>query len=204
MKIPPSTILLFAILATVLLAGIGSCFAQDSTFQKKYLMIDKIKRSGKSHIIPDGFRIGHKVEVSDTAEHSEKGRIKIITDSSIFLNDKEIMLKQIASIKKIRGRTLSAIAGSLAGAGFVLTLTFGILTNAAHDTYSNHAYEGEFFGALFGTMVAGAGSLVGGIQMGSARRYFIGSKWKFVVKTYDIAGHKARPIPTNNKKDQDK
>jgi hypothetical protein len=132
---------------------------------------------------PGYFKVRYKVKVvSGDSGTIDKGHIQFISDSSIFLNGKEIKLSDIYCIKKVRGQTLSAIGGSLTGIGVILSITFGTLTNRAHENYSDHSYEGAFLGTVAGTLITGVFTLVGIIQAASARRYYMNDGWRFDVK----------------------
>ena len=180
--------LLFAIFALVLLQGAGKCFGQDSTakrliyfpLQRNILIVESTQTNAWFPPQPGYFRVRYKVKVvSGDSGTLDKGHIQFISDSSIFINGKEIKLKDIASIKKVRGEVLT-IGGST---------TFAIGAGLFAYYYSRSFTEKDYYSSEMASLaiacveiVVGVATLVGIIQMASAHRYYMDQGWKFDVK----------------------
>jgi len=176
--------LLFALIVLSIIFGSGKCFGQDSTskkfhnfpHQKNILIVESTQTNSWLPPKRGYFKVHQRIWVvtrSNSAQ--ERGHIQFISDTSLFLNGKEIKLKDIVIIKKVKGGEISVAGGSLT----VIGLIFSINSMANFPDIEN---TGSFVGSVMGTLVAGIFTLVGVIQVGSAHRYQMEDGWRFYVK----------------------
>jgi hypothetical protein len=206
------TPLLFSSIAIMLLLGLGQCYGQDSIPQKKnnfphqrnVLLIKKTQPTSGLPTEKGCFRVYYRVQVvSRDSSFYKKGRIKYISDSSIFLKSKEIKLKNISSIKKCGGKTTTIVGGSILLTGAGLFAGF-------RNYYDNKYYPSDYEGsggmgpelASFGlTFIGGITTLIGGIQWATARNYdMTEGKWKFEVYSEAELSNFHKAIPKEKKK----
>jgi hypothetical protein len=182
--------LLLSIIAILLLFGAGKCFGQDTLTPKKHyfplqrniLIVESTQTNSWFPPQAGYFKVRHRVQVvTRTNNTKERGHIEFISDSSIFLNGREIKLKDIVTIKKIRGEELSIVGGSLTSIGLGLSIYYGIKSGQV-NTYADDSYAWESLGFAGGTLITGICTLVGIIQVASARKYHMDYGWRFDVK----------------------
>lgn len=197
-----------AILTLLLLVYFTNIFAQDSIKVKNVLVIEstKEKKWGPS-VAPKVFRTGTRVYVENRNDSTwAKGKIQLITDSSIRVKDIEFKLKDISRINNYR-RGITAIVGAT-------TLLGGIISEIAISNYYNvhtYEYDGTEGSAstgpqLIGALIIFAGAvttLVGVIEVGATKHYKMNGKWKFDVKPdifQSVSSRKApNPFPFRKK-----
>jgi hypothetical protein len=184
---------LFALLAAVLLSGVGKCFGQDSIGGEKILVIQRQtlkpwhKDSTRFY-----FKKGNRICLTKYNKKIVIGRLECLSDSSIVVGKKEIILKDIKRINRYNGVNLSIIGPSLGLYGFEL---FELLLEV-RDNHGDDEYSGDTRGigiASVGavTIVLGAcTTIVGLIEVASTKYYKMGDKWKLVVRPMKIKKRK--------------
>jgi hypothetical protein len=148
-------------------------------------------------------RVLYKVHLVYREKNStETGKIKFISDSSIFIKEKEIKLKDIASIKRCGGKLTTIVGGSTLGASII---TYKILQNYYVNKVYPHDYEGDgglgvqliMYAALF---VSGVTTFIGGLEWATAKEYnMLNGEWKFEVKSEAELSHFHKPFPKKKK-----
>jgi hypothetical protein len=137
-------------------------FSQDSIITKKILLLQKTSiENGHERLVQKKFRVSSRVAIlrysNDTVMH---GRIKIISDSSIVLNGKTILLKDIKRINASRGPSIFIIGASIP------ILTLGI-TSAIYERNKKNdlTNNGDEFLNLDG--IGYAVAVLGSIEIGA-------------------------------------
>jgi hypothetical protein len=134
--------------------------AQDSCTKEKCIFIEPIKqlKTDDSQSI-QFFRTGRKVVIKQGKNvPAIRGKIKDITDSSLTINGKKIILSKITSISAFRGFEPILLGLSFMAAGPAIFL----ISDAAQSN-SENSYNYSGLGLGFGAILFGIGTTLFGI-----------------------------------------
>jgi hypothetical protein len=159
--------------------------AQDSIGIQNILLVEKTAKHLQPDTLPGGtikavhqryFKKGDRVAVIKyDVKKMQTGKIKSITDSSIFLKGEEINITNIKRISPYRGVEISLAGASTAGLGITLFGLFGAFYTPKYDEDGDeYTKYGLFNRQIVSLLVTFAGcmvSVVGIIQVATVKHY---------------------------------
>jgi hypothetical protein len=163
----PSRLLLRLLLPVLLLTLAETCLAQH------YLQLTR-RSNGHRRSFKTGSRIRYKLR-HDPAGDIGHGRIQVITDTGIWVNDRHIHLDSLSYIGS--GRLGVRIA---AGAAYTLVGIFLITHISGNNNYGVIQY-------LAGQVCIGLGTLemvINGVRFFTTTRYDLERKWSIKIRQY--------------------
>ncbi len=163
----PSRLLFWLLLPVVLLTLAETCVAQH------YLQLTR-RSNGNRRSFKTGHRIRYKLRNDQTGD-VQHGRIQVITDTGIWVNDRHIHLDSLSYIGS--GRLGVRVA---AGAAYALTGIFLITNINSDNTYGVVQY-------LVGQVCIGLGTLevvINGVRFFTTTCYDLERKWSIKVRQY--------------------
>lgn len=163
----PSRLILRLLFPVLLLMMAEACMAQH------YLQLTR-RSDGRHRYFKTGHRIRYKLR-PDRGREIRHGRIQVITDSGIWVNDRHIPLDSLSYIGS--GRLGVRIA---AGAASALAGIFLITHISPNNRYGIVQY-------LAGQVFIGVGTLemvINGVRYFTTTRYDLDRKWSIKIRQY--------------------
>ena len=158
---------------------------QDSLLASKKLIVERTKLL-KNQLQPTRvtFMIGNKVAIEKYNYKTISGLIENISDSSIQIKGKEIKIKDIKRINKIRGITSTIIGLSCALSAGIFFL---IISNyqPAEDNNGNYVYGNDYtvfvIICITSTLTGFVALTAGIIDIATIKYYRMDKNWKIVI-----------------------
>lgn len=175
-----STFFLFVI-GIVIFTQPFKCYSQDN-IKKRILVIERIEKKDwqKRPTIVE-FEKGDRTLVKRFSNDTVKrGKIESVSDSSITIKGTVIKLKDIKSIRRIRGKNGLIVGSSIMGISFLETMYFATLPpkyNSAGDNVNGYKAINGIYGML-GMFVGGGIIVISALDAVSVRHYNINNKWR--------------------------
>lgn len=163
----PSRLLFWLLLPVLLLTLAETCQAQH------YLQLTR-RSNGSRRTFKTGNRIRYKLRHDPTAR-IRHGRIQVITDTGIWVNDRHIHLDSLGYIGS--GRLGARVA---AGAAYTLAGVFLITHISGNNNYGVVQY-------LAGQVCIGLGTLemvINGVRYFTTTHYDLERKWAIKIRQY--------------------
>ena len=163
----PSRLILRLLLPVLLLALAEICPAQH------YLQLTR-RTNGNHRYFKTGSRIRYRLR-HDPAREIRHGRIQVITDTGIWVNDRHIHIDSLSYLGtgRLGVRIAAGAASTLAGA-FLITHISG------NSSYGVVQY-------LAGQVLIGVGTLemvINGVRFFTSTRYDLERKWSVKIRQY--------------------
>jgi hypothetical protein len=187
---------LFTVFFTILVTQLPTTsYAQDSIKKQKILVVEKENQKIRyirnpkgtlTEIQPRSFKTGKKVIVKRYDNDTTlRGKIELITDSSLTIKGKSINLSKIKSICAYRGLEPTILGLSMISAGIISVLLFESFEN---DNYDGGDYNtSNLIGPFLSIAVAflGACTTVFGIVETITIKNYKMDKYKLRIKTIE-------------------